>query len=242
MHFFVLTAFPHIFESPLQETILKRAQEKGLVSVEAVHLRDFAEDRHQQLDDSPYGGGPGMVMKPGPIFRAFESLPVGRGGRDTRFLFMSPQGVQLTQAKVEELARCQTLVILCGRYKGVDQRVIDAWIDEEISIGDYVLSGGEIPALVLIDSVSRLIPGVLGNAESADSDTFHGLLLDYPAYTRPHELNGLAVPDVLLSGNHREIAAWRLEKSIEKTAQRRRDLYEKYCAQLKETENEQSGS
>jgi len=238
MHFFILTAFPQIFDSPLNETILRRAQEKGSIHVDVIGLRDFAVDKHLQLDDYPYGGGPGMVLKPEPIFRAFESLTINRGDNDTTVIFMSPQGTPLTQKKIEELSQFKKLVILCGRYKGVDQRVIDAWIDEEISIGDYILSGGEIPALVVIDSVSRLLPSVLGNSESAKTDSFHNNLLDYPQYTRPAECEGMVVPEVLLGGNHQKIAEWRLEQSIKKTAQFRKDLYEKYRAQLEEKNDE----
>lgn len=238
MHYYVITAFPKIFDGPLSETILKRAIEKELISIDIVGLRDFAGGKHLQLDDYAFGGGPGMVMMPEPIVKAFESLPVKRGDKGVKFLFTSPQGAPLNQAKLEELSEFDTLVILSGRYKGVDQRIIDNYIDEEISIGDYVLSGGEIPSLVLIDGISRLIPGVLGNAKSKNSDTFHSLLLDYPTYTRPADWNGLAVPEVLLSGNHQKIAEWRLEQSIKKTAERRKDLYEKYLEKLKERENE----
>ncbi len=238
MHLFVLTAFPHIFDGPLKETILKRAQDKNLVKVDVVGLREFAEDKHLQLDDYPYGGGPGMVMKPEPILKAFDSLPVKKGDGDTRILFMSPQGKPLTQKRLGELSNYKKIVILCGRYKGVDQRVLDVLADEEISIGDYVLSGGEIPALVVIDGIARLIPGVLGNAESAETDTFQSNLLDYPTYTRPEVCQGLSVPEVLLSGNHKKIAEWRLEQSKAKTKKSRQDLFKKYIAQLEEKNNE----
>lgn len=242
MQFYIITPFPEIFSSPLDETILKRAQDKGLVKIHIIPLRKFAQGKHQQLDDYPYGGGPGMVLKPEPIFKAFESLQLNREDNKTKIVYMSPQGSKLNQQKLEELVGLDTLVILCGRYKGVDQRVIDTWIDEEISIGDYVLSGGEIPALVMIDGIARLISGVLGNTDSMLTDTFHANLLDYPTYTRPTEWKGLSVPEVLLHGNHQKIAEWRLEKSIQKTAQKRNDLYLKYIAEVKENKNEPNSS
>ena len=228
MQFHVLTSFPEIFESPLNESILKRAQKKGFIQVNVVPLRKFAGGKHLQLDDYPYGGGPGMVLKPEPIDKAFESLRLNQEDRKTKIIYMSPQGNPLNQGKLKELAQLDTLVILCGRYKGVDQRVLDMWVDEEISIGDYVLSGGELPALVVIDGVARLIAGVLGNSESAATDTFHSNLLDCPTYTRPAVWQGLPVPEVLLQGNHHKIAEWRRQKSIQKTAQCRNDLYVKF--------------
>lgn len=238
MHFHVITVFPAIFESPLQETILKRAQEKGLVKVDVIELRQFSGNKHQKLDDTPYGGGPGMVMRVDPIARAFDSLPVKKGEKKTKFIYTSPQGKQLTQNKLNELAQYDDIVLLCGRYRGVDQRVLDTLIDEEISVGDYVLSGGEIPALVIIDGVSRLIPGVLGNSESAVIDSFQSKLFDHPVYTKPEDWQGMKVPDVLLSGNHKLIEEWRLEKAIKKTARNRKDLYEQYLAQSEVKNNE----
>jgi tRNA (guanine37-N1)-methyltransferase len=238
MHFQVITPFPEIFDSPLSETILKRAQDKGLIRVTIISLRNYADGKYLQLDDYPYGGGPGMVLKPEPIFRAFESLQIDRTDTTSRILFMSPQGIRLTQEKLNEFVTLKTITILCGRYKGVDQRVIDTWIDEEISIGDYVISGGEFAALVVIDGITRLIPGVLGNAESAATDTFQTDLLDYPIYTRPAVWGGLSVPDVLLQGDHKKIAEWRLQQSIQKTAQQRRDLYNKYLEKAGENKNE----
>lgn len=238
MKFHVLTAFPEILRGSFSETILKRAIEKELVEVDIVPLRKFAKGKHLQLDDYPFGGGAGMVLKPEPIFEAFESLSLDRNDPKIRTIYMSPQGTRLTQEKLSELAELETVVILCGRYKGVDQRVIDTWIDEEISIGDYVLSGGEIPALVMIDGMSRLVPGVLGNSESTSSDTFHSLLLDYPAYTRPAQWKGQSVPEVLMQGNHKEINEWRLKKSIQKTEQCRNDLYVKYLEKAEGEKNE----
>jgi len=242
MQFYIITPFPEIFSSPLKETILKRAQEKGLIKINVIPLRKFASGKHQQLDDYPYGGGPGMVLKPEPIFKAFESLHLDRKDSKTKIIYMSPQGSRLNQQKLEELASLETLVILCGRYKGVDQRAIDTWIDEEISVGDYVLSGGEIPALIIIDGIARLIPDVLGNVDSRLTDTFHANLLDYPMYTRPVVWKELSVPEVLLQGNHQKIAEWRLQKSIQKTVKNRNDLYLKYIAEIKENKNERNGS
>jgi tRNA (guanine37-N1)-methyltransferase len=238
MHFFVITAFPVIFEGPLQETILKRAQEKELVKIDVINLRDFAEGRHNHLDDYPFGGGSGMVMMPEPIDKAFGALPVSKGDKRTRFVYMSPTGNPLNQKKLEELKELDNLIVLCGRYKGVDQRVLDTWIDEEISIGDYVLSGGEIPALVLIDGISRLVTGVLGNKLSPETDSFSSGLLGYPAYTRPAEWKGKEVPEILLSGKHKEIAEWRLKKSEEKTESVRKDLFEKYLIEIEGKKDE----
>lgn len=238
MRFYVITVFPAIFESPLQETILKRAQDKGLVQIDVIELRQFSGNKHQKLDDTPYGGGPGMVMRVDPIARAFESLPVKKGDEKTRFIYTSPQGKPLTQEKLNDLSQYENIVLLCGRYRGVDQRVLDSLIDEEISIGDYVLSGGEIPALVIIDGVSRLVPGVLGNSESAEIDSFQTWLFDHPVYTKPEEWKGMKVPEVLLSGNHRLIEEWRQEKAIKKTAGNRKDLYERYLAQSEVKNNE----
>ncbi len=238
MKYIVLTAFPDIFESPLNETILKRAQEKELVEIEMVPLRDFADGKHLHLDDYPYGGGAGMVLMAEPICKAFESLDINRESKRVRTLFMSPQGKRLDQAKLKKLSQYETLVILCGRYKGVDQRVIDMLIDEEVSVGDYVLSGGEIPALVIIDGVSRLIDGVLGNAESAATDTFHAQLLDCPVFTRPATWRGISVPDVLVGGNHKDIAKWRNEMSMKTTAHVRNDLYVKFLESTEGKSNE----
>jgi tRNA (guanine37-N1)-methyltransferase len=221
MQFHVLTIFPEMFDSPLAASLLKKAQEKGVLSCTVHNLRDYAAGRHRTVDDTPYGGGQGMVMKPEPVVAALEgvcrSLP-----RPWR-IFLSPQGKTLTQAKVAELARRETLVLLCGRYEGVDERV-RLFVDEEISIGDYVLSGGEMAALVVVDAVARLIPGVVGRQESVEDESFNRGLLEYPQYTRPEEFRGLLVPDVLLSGNHAEIVAWRRRQSLLRTLERRPDL------------------
>ncbi|MCX8071133.1 MAG: tRNA (guanosine(37)-N1)-methyltransferase TrmD [Candidatus Binatia bacterium] len=221
MHFFLLTLFPEFFHSPLSSSMLKKGQERGAVSFELVNIRDFATDKHRVTDDTPYGGGEGMVMKPEPIVAALESLDQGCE-RPYRIL-LSPQGRLLNQAHVEELARKAALALVCGRYEGVDARV-SHFVDEELSIGDYVLSGGEIAALVVVDAVARLVPGVLGSPASIHCESFANGLLEYPQYTRPQEFRGLRVPEVLLSGDHEAIARWRRQESLRRTWERRPDL------------------
>jgi tRNA (guanine37-N1)-methyltransferase len=218
----VLTIFPGMFESPLRESLLGRAIERGLVDIRLHDIRDVTTDKHRQVDDESYGGGPGMVMKPEPIFAAVESL--GHGPK--RVLLLSPAGRRLDQALVRELADEPWLVLVCGRYEGVDERVAQGLPAEEISIGDYVLAGGEVPALVLIDPMTRLVPGVIGKEVSHERDSFEDGILDHPHYTRPPEFRGLAVPEVLLSGNHAEIERWRREAALEKTRRVRPDLLE----------------
>jgi tRNA (guanine37-N1)-methyltransferase len=219
----VLTIFPGIFESPMRESLLGRALDAGLLDVRIHDIRDSTTDRHRQVDDESYGGGPGMVMKPEPLFAAVEALGEGR----KRVLLLSPAGRRLDQALVRELAEEPWLVLICGRYEGVDERVVEGLPAEEVSVGDYVLSGGEVPALVLLEAVTRLAPGVIGREESHERDSFgpEGLL-DHPHYTRPAEFRGMAVPEVLLSGNHAEIERWRLEAALEKTRRNRPDLLE----------------
>jgi tRNA (guanine37-N1)-methyltransferase len=220
----VVTIFPGIFESPLRESLLGRAIEGGLVDVRVHDLRDAATDKHRQVDDESYGGGPGMVMKPEPVFAAVESLGAG----ERRTLLLSPAGRRLDQALVRELAAEPWLVLICGRYEGVDERVVEGLPGEEISIGDYVVAGGEVPALVVLEAVSRLIPGVIGREESHQQDSFgHDGLLDHPHYTRPAEFRGMRVPETLLSGNHAEIERWRREAALEKTRRNRPDLLER---------------
>jgi tRNA (guanine37-N1)-methyltransferase len=216
----VLTIFPGMFESPLRESLLGRAIERGLVEINLHDIRDATTDKHRQVDDQSYGGGPGMVMKPEPIFAAVESL----GDGPKRVLLLSPAGRRLDQAFVRELADEPWLVLVCGRYEGVDERVTQGLPAEEVSIGDYVLAGGEVPALVLIEAVTRLVPGVIGKEESHEHDSFEDGILDHPHYTRPPEFRGLAVPEVLLSGNHAEIERWRREAALEKTRRLRPDL------------------
>jgi tRNA (guanine37-N1)-methyltransferase len=216
----ILTIFPSIFQGALRESLLGKAIGSGLLEVRVHDIRHHTEDRHRQVDDEPYGGGPGMVMKPEPIFSAVEAL--GEGER--RLVLLSPAGRRLAQDLVRELASEPWLVLICGRYEGVDERVVEGLGAEEISIGDYVLSGGEIPALVVLEAVSRLVPGVVGRKESLAAESFEGDLLDHPHYTRPQEFRGMRVPDVLLSGDHSEIAAWRSRAAQEKTKRNRPDL------------------
>jgi len=217
----VFTIFPGIFEGPVRESLLGRAIGEGLLDVRIHDLREWSEDRHRMVDDTAYGGGPGMVMKPDPFFAGVESLDPDRG----RVLLLSPVGRRLDQAFVRELAEEEHLTLLCGRYEGVDERVVQGLPAEEVSIGDYVLAGGEVPALVVIEAVTRLVPGVIGKEESHERDSFaEPGLLDHPHYTRPPEFRGMAVPDVLLSGDHGAIDRWRREAAREKTRRNRPDL------------------
>ncbi len=224
MRFDVVTIFPKMFDSPLAESILKRAREAGKIEVALHDIRDFTTDVHRSVDDTPYGGGAGMVMRPEPLVACVEALPAT--GKRCRIL-MTPQGEPLTQAIVRDLATYDQLVLICGRYEGVDERARKLIADREISIGDYVVAGGEIPAMVVIDAVTRLIPGVLGNEASTESESFEEGLLEYPQYTRPETFRGEKVPDVLLSGHHAEIAKWRREKAILRTRERRPDLLDR---------------
>jgi tRNA (guanine37-N1)-methyltransferase len=217
----VFTIFPGIFESPLRESLLGKAIEGGVLDVRVNDLRDWTTDKHRQVDDESYGGGPGMVMKPEPVFNAVEAL--GEGPR--RVLLLSPAGRRLDQALARKLSAEPWLVLICGRYEGVDERVVEGLPAEEVSIGDYVLSGGEVPALVLLEAVTRLVPGVIGREESHERDSFgQDGLLDHPHYTRPAEFRGMRVPDVLLSGNHAEIERWRRGAALAKTRRNRPDL------------------
>jgi tRNA (guanine37-N1)-methyltransferase len=218
----VLTIFPGIFEGPLRESLLGRAIAARLLDVRVHDIRDFTTDRHRQVDDEPFGGGPGMVMKPEPVFAAVESLGEDPGSRRT--ILLSPAGRRLDQALVRELSAEPWLVLICGRYEGVDERVADGLPAEEISIGDFVLSGGEIPALVVLEAVTRLVPGVVGKEESLQRESFEEGVLDHPHYTRPREFRGMAVPEVLISGNHGVIEAWRRQAALDKTRRNRPDL------------------
>lgn len=220
MKFDILTLFPRMVEGFFEESILGRAVEAGRISIGVHNLRDWAEGKHRITDDRPFGGGAGMVLKPEPLFLAIEAL---RGER-SKVIYLAPDGVRLNQAKVNSLAREEHLILVSGHYEGVDQRVRDSVIDEEISIGDYVLSNGTLPAAVLVDAVSRQLPGVLGEASSLSQDSFHGGLLGCPQWTRPPEFRGMKVPEILFSGDHAAIAAWRLVQREEKTRQRRTDL------------------
>ncbi len=225
MKFDIVTIFPHMVEAGLAEGVVGRARERGLLDIVVRNLRDFTTDRHQVVDDVPFGGGPGMVMKPEPFFAAMEAITVERGTAGAVVL-LSPAGRRLDQAEARRLAGIGHLVVLCGRYEGIDERVRERWVTDEVSIGDYVLSGGELPALVLVDAVSRLVPGVVGDGQSVEEDSFTRGLLDYPHYTRPAEFAGLAVPEVLTSGHHGEIRRWRRQQALRRTLARRPDLLE----------------
>jgi tRNA (guanine37-N1)-methyltransferase len=209
-----------MFAGPFEESIVKRARDFGVLDLRITDIRDFATDRHRTADDAPYGGGPGMVMKPGPLFAAVEAVR----DQGSRVILLSPQGRLFNQAVAVELSTLPRLVLVCGHYEGVDERVHQHLVDDELSIGDYVLTGGELAAMVIVDAVVRLLPGVLGSSESALDESHAGGLLEYPHYTRPAEFRGWQVPDVLLSGNHAEIARWRRRQALERTRQRRPDL------------------
>ncbi len=226
MRFTVVTILPELIEPALAAGVVGRARDAGVIEVATVNPRDFTSDRHRTVDDNPYGGGPGMVMKPEPLLAA-----IGKAGEGRRIL-MTPAGAPLTQARVRELAALDHLILVCGRYEGIDERVIELAIDEQLSIGDFVLSGGELAALSVIDAVARLVPGVLGEPASADDESFSHGLLEYPQYTRPPELAGHAVPAVLTSGNHAAIAAWRREQAIARTAARRPELWHRHGSDL----------
>lgn len=223
----IVTGFPRIFDGPLSESIIKRALERQVVQIQIHDLRDYTTDKHRSIDDYPYGGGPGMILKPEPIFACVENLKRNLQATAAKVILMSPQGRAFDQAMANRLATEDSLIFVCGHYKGVDERVVDHLVDEEISIGDYVLTGGELPALVVIDAIIRLIPGVLGDLDSAAGDSFQGDLLDHPHYTRPEEFHGYRVPEVLISGHHAKIAEWRSQMAATRTRERRRDLLKK---------------
>lgn len=222
----ILTLFPEMCSAVLKESIIGRAREKGLIEINCLNIRDYTTDKHGRVDDAPYGGGTGMVMQTQPIYDCFTDLSEDIGARP-HLIYMSPQGKTLTQNMVKELSEMDNIAILCGHYEGVDERVIEEIVDEEISIGDYVLTGGELPALVLADSVARMLPGVLANDDAFMQESHYSSLLEYPQYTRPPEWHGKEVPEVLLSGHHGNIEKWRREKSLERTYSRRPDLLSK---------------
>lgn len=223
MNFHVLTLFPDMIRDGFQTSITGRAAQKGLLSLETVNIRDFSVNKHNRVDDYPYGGGAGMVMQAEPVCRAYESVAERISGKP-RVLYMSPQGRVFDQKMAEELAGEEELVFLCGHYEGIDERVLEEIVTDEVSIGDYVLTGGELPALVIMDAVSRLLDGVLHNEESAQFDSFHDNLLEYPQYSRPEEWRGKKVPPILLSGHHANVERWRREQSLLRTKERRPDL------------------
>ena len=218
MKFDILTLFPEMFE-PIKTSIIGKATEKGIIDINLINIRDFSEDKHNKVDDTPYGGGAGMVMKPDVVYSAYNSIK----SEDAKVIYMSPQGKTLNQKKVEELSKENHLIILCGHYEGIDQRVLDKIVDEEISIGDYVLTGGELPAMVMIDAISRYVDGVI-SGESISEESFSNGLLEYPQYTRPEIFMGEKVPDVLLSGHHENINKWRRQESLKNTLKKRPEL------------------
>lgn len=223
MKFHILTLFPDMIMNEINTSITGRAIEKGIIDVNAVNIRDFAGNKHGQVDDYPYGGGAGMVMQPGPIYRAYESI-AKESDKKLRVIYTTPQGKTFNQSMAQDFAGENELIFLCGHYEGVDERIIDMIVTDNVSIGDYVLTGGELPALVMIDAVSRLIPGVLSNNESAQSESFADNLLEYPQYTRPEIFMDKKVPDILLSGHHANVDRWRREQSIIRTYENRPDL------------------
>lgn len=235
MNFHILTLFPEMVMNGLNTSIIGRAMVKDLLSIEAVNIRDFAENKHNRVDDYTYGGGAGMLMQAGPVYGAYEHV-LSKAKSKPRVIYLSPQGQTFSQAMAEEFAKEEELVFLCGHYEGIDERVLEEIVTDYVSIGDYVLTGGELPAMVMIDAISRLVPGVLHNDVSAEFESFQDNLLEYPQYTRPEEWHGKKVPPVLLSGHHVNIEKWRREQSIIRTAERRPDLLEK--AELTQKEKE----
>ena len=225
----ILTLFPEMF-APLKTSMLGRASERGILDIRLTDIRDYTKDKHNRTDDYPFGGGVGMVMMADPVFSALRAV----GAERKKIIYMSPKGRVLDQEKIEELARTDEMVVLCGHYEGIDERILEQWDIEEISIGDYILTGGEPAAIVLVDAVARLVPGVLSHNESAVDESIYSGLLEYPQYTKPREYEGLKVPEVLLNGNHRLIYLWRLEQSLRLTKERRPDLFEKFLEKTSE--------
>lgn len=220
----IISLFPEMFDGPFGHSIIKRARETNILKVSVTNPRDFTYDKHHIVDDYPFGGGAGMVMKPEPIYRTVESLTKEFTNVNRRIILMCPGGKRLDQHKVKELAGYSQLILICGHYEGIDDRVRQGLVDESISIGDFVLTGGELPAMIIVDAVARMLPGVLGSSDSAPHDSFYNGLLEYPQYTRPREFNGLKVPDVLLSGDHAKINTWRRKQSLKRTLECRPDL------------------
>lgn len=238
----IMTLFPEMCNAVLDESIIGRARKNGIIEIDTVNIRDFTHDKHNRVDDAPYGGGMGMLMQTQPIYDCFASL-CSEDGKKPHLIYMSAQGKTLTQKRVKELSQLPNIAILCGHYEGVDERIIEEIVDEEISVGDYVLTGGELPALILSDSIARMIDGVLPNDEAKELESHYSGLLEYPQYTRPPEWHGRKVPDILLSGHHENIDKWRREKSLERTLERRPDMLKsaeltkkdrEYLAKLKE--------
>lgn len=231
MNFHILTLFPEMVEGGLKTSVIGRAVEKGIITVKAHDIRDYSMDKHRKVDDYPYGGGAGMLMQAQPVFDCFLAVKEEikkSGGKSPRVIYVTPQGKTFCQPMAEEFAKEENLVFLCGHYEGIDERVLEEIVTDYVSVGDYVLTGGELPAMVMTDAVARLVKGVLNNGESSQTESFQGNLLEYPQYSRPEEWKGKRVPEVLLSGDHKKIEKWRLEQSVSRTRQRRPDLYEKY--------------
>ncbi|MCR5559830.1 MAG: tRNA (guanosine(37)-N1)-methyltransferase TrmD [Schwartzia sp.] len=224
----ILTLFPAMFEGPFTESILKRSIEQGILDIHLTNFRNFAYDKHRQVDDSPFGGGSGMVLKPEPLFRAVQHVKAQSAAQKKRVVLLSPNGVTFTQNKAKELAEYEQLILICGHYEGFDARIEHNLADEAVSIGDYVLTGGELPAMVMVDTIARMLPGVLGSAESAVTDSFYDSILEFPQYTRPRSYMGMDVPEVLFSGDHAKIAAWRKQQALSETIKNRPDLLENY--------------
>lgn len=233
MNFYIMTLFPDMIQKGLNTSIIGKAVEKGLITIKTVNIRDYTKDKHQKVDDYPYGGGAGMVMQAQPIFDAYLALKE-RIGYKPRTIYLTPQGPTFCQGMAKEMANEKDLVFLCGHYEGVDERVLEEIVTDYVSIGDYVLTGGELPAMVMVDAISRMVPGVLTNQESGEAESFEGNLLEYPQYSRPEEWNGKKVPSVLLSGDHKKITQWRREQSILRTKEHRPDLLKKADLSIKE--------
>lgn len=224
-----MTLFPNIFSSYMNESIMKRAIEKKIIDVYIYNIRDFSTNKHKKVDDYPFGGGAGMLMTPQPIYDTYKYIVEKNNIKNPRVVYLTPKGKVYKQEIAKDLSLSEDIILLCGHYEGIDQRIIDLIVTDEVSIGDYILTGGELPALILIDSIARLIPGVLNQNESFEEESFKDDLLEYPHYTRPREFMGMSVPDVLLSGNHQKIEKWRIEESKKITKLRRPDLYKKSC-------------
>lgn len=240
MNFHIMTLFPEMVKNGLSESITGRAMEKGIININTVNIRDFAGNKYGHVDDYTYGGGAGMLMQAEPVYKAYQS--VAKTVKNTsdeapRVLYMTPQGTPFNQSMAEELSKEENIVLLCGHYEGIDERVLKLIVTDNVSIGDFVLTGGELPAMMIVDAVSRLVPGVLGSYESALYESFYDGLLEYPQYTRPEVFMDMKVPDVLLSGHHKNIADWRYEKSLERTKERRPDLFDKYIVEHEEEYN-----
>ena len=235
MHFYILTLFPEMIESGLNTSIIGRAVQNGHLSITAVNIRDYTLDRHEKVDDYPYGGGAGMVMQAQPVYDAWESV-IKQVGYRPRTVYLTPQAEVFRQKMAKEFACEQNLIFLCGHYEGIDERVLEEIVTDYVSIGDYVLTGGELPAMVMADAIARMVPGVLTNEQSGSTESLEGNLLEYPQYSRPREWNGKAVPDILLSGDHAKVDAWRREQSILRTMQRRPDLMAEAELTIKERE------